>query len=241
MGKWLSSAVGSEDPVSARSVEWMAPVLAVARSSLFRWTFAALIVVDGVLAGLHLWNALTRHEHPDTLIARPFFNLGTDRGLGEIFDYGELAFCVGCAWRLFRMSGSRIYAATSLLYALALVDDSLGIHEFVGHHIAFITANHRLGELLTLSVAGGFAMVLLLSAFRKTKAPDKAFGLALLALFGLLALFAGLLDSLHVYVVIEETAELAAISLSCAFLVALDAHVRKRSDAQMLTEGRSAN
>lgn len=224
----------------AHAAERMEPILAIVRSPRFRWTCAGLFIADIGLAALHLWNAFTRHAHPQTLIAHRFFNLGTDRGLGELFDYGELVLCAVFAWRLFRITGSGVYGAASLLYAVALLDDSLAIHEFAGHHMAFITANHRLGELLTLSVASGFAMVLFLSAFRTTKAADKVFGGALLALFGLLALFAGLLDSLHVYVVIEESAELAVISLNCAFLAALYVRFKEQFQHQPSPKQRGA-
>lgn len=53
--------------------------------------------------------------------------------------------------------------------------------------------------------------------------------MALLALFGLLAAFAGLLDLFHVRVILEEGAELATLSLHCAFLAALFATAKLRS------------
>lgn len=60
----------------ARAAERMEPILAIVRSPRFRWTFAGLFIADIGLAALHLWNAFTRHAHPQTLIAHRFFNPG---------------------------------------------------------------------------------------------------------------------------------------------------------------------
>lgn len=200
----------------------------VVRTARFRWLVGVLFAGDFVMASLHLGNALTRHEHPERWISQPAFNLGTDRGFGEMFGYSQLAACVVFAFQLFRVRGSAVYALAAGLYLLALVDDVAAIHEYVGHHLRFLTTNHRIGELAAMCLPAGLALVLFVWTLRRTRKADAVYGAALLTLFSLLAVFAVFLDSLHVLVVIEETAELATVSLHCAFLFALSALVLRR-------------
>lgn len=206
------------------------PVWAVLSTPRFSWLLRYLLAIDACLGVLHMANALTRHEFPGALIALPIFNLGTDRGLGELFGYGKLIACAWFSWRLFSVRRSAAYATAGVLYLVALMDDAVAVHEYIGHHVAFISTSHRIGELLALTLAATAAAGLFIWALYKTPKADAALGVAILALFGLLAGFAGLLDVFHVLVIVEEGAELATLSLHCAFLAALySLAVRKTS------------
>lgn len=77
--------------------------------------------------------ALALHRlHVQGVLPSRFFRLARDRGFAEIIQYAKLAVILWMlvAWR--RARPARLLSAWIVLFAILLLDDALGIHEWLG-------------------------------------------------------------------------------------------------------------
>jgi hypothetical protein len=143
-----------------------------------------------------------------------------------------------------------IYLALILLFTVALLDDSLQLHEGVGHGIADALALHsfagrmspHLGELMVWTVLGAVLVTGGIAAFVRSPQPDRGNGLLLAGAFAVLVLFAVVADLAHVVVkyefrfrsadflftVLEDGGEQITLSLMCGLAVLIHREVRSR-------------
>lgn len=206
-------------------------VIAVLTTRAFAIVLASLLVVDALLLSLHVANVLLRNAGSHDLLARPFFNLGQDRGLGELFGYAKQFACALLLTSIWRVTRARVFVAFALLYLYGLVDDSMSIHEQIGHALKRRGYMKELGEAPALIAPSLFVIAMFAWEFRSTCREHRILGFAYFGLFAALAFFAVLLDALHVPVIIEDGGELITLSLHAAFTVSLYLRFRIRREA----------
>jgi hypothetical protein len=196
-------------------------VVAVLATREFAIVLASLLFIDALVLSLHVASVLLRNAGSHHVLARPFFNLGQDRGLGEIFGYAKLLACAILLTSIWRVTRTRIFLAFAFLYLWSLVDDSMSIHEQVGHVLKAHGYSKELGEAPVLIAPGLVTLAIFAREFRSTCREHRILGFAYLGLFAALAFFAVFLDALHVPVIVGDGGELITLSFHTAFTASL--------------------
>jgi hypothetical protein len=178
-------------------------VVAVLATREFGVVLASFLFLDALILSVHVANVLLRNAGSPSVLAQPFFNLGQDRGLGEAFGYVKLFACATLLASIWRVTRTRIFLAFAFLYLWSLVDDSMSIHEQVGHLLKARGYSKELGEAPVLIAPGLITLAIFAREFRSTCREHRILGFAYLGLFAALAFFAVFLDALHVPVIIE--------------------------------------
>ena len=175
----------------------------------------------------------------------PWFSLATDRGAGELFQYGKEAVLIGAGVVLFRRSRQWLYLALAALVAGLLLDDAFQFHERAGEALARAWSlpggdavrPQDLGEIAALALWVGPVVALAglayLRASAEARAHARAFGvgIALLAAFGvgvdlLHRTVAGVWGLDFALASLEEGGELAVMSVIVAAAVRVAAGPR---------------
>ncbi len=143
-----------------------------------------------------------------------------------------------------------IYLGLILIFTVALLDDSLQLHEGVGHALADALnletiagrMSPHIGELIVWMIFGVFLATAALAGFVRSPQEDRGNGLLLTGAFAVLVLFAVVADLVHVVVkyyfkfrggdflftVIEDGGEQIVLSLICGLAVLIYREVRSR-------------
>jgi len=201
---------------------------------------AALAVVDLLLAAASVITLLGPGGAEDE---SPWL-LETDGGWAELFGYAQEAvlalLLVSVAWRTRRL----IWAAWALLFAGALADDSLRLHENYGSwladrlevHLGFPerVAGLRLNDFGEIAVWGVLAVVPVVAIAVLHRRLDRSTRRADLGMAALATLFifcGAVVDQMHVLAMggpldiplgtLEDGGELLALSAMIAYVVAL--------------------
>ena len=196
-------------------------VVAVVITREFAIVLASLLVFDALIVSVHVASVLLRNAGSQHVLAQPFFNLGQDRGLGEVFGYVKLLACAVLLTSIWKATHTRIFLAFAFLYLYALLDDAMSIHEQIGDVLQVRGYRKELGEAPALVAPSLIAIAVFAREFRSTCKEYQALGFAYFGLFAALAFFAVFLDALHVPVVIEDGGELATLSFHTAFTASL--------------------
>ena len=218
------SKVGLREEVGAAC----ACIHEIARTRAFAWGLLMLLCADGVVVALHGMQVILRDAGSAHWLASPWFNLGSDRGLGEAVEYLKFALCGAAAFMLRRRLGARIYTTVAALYAWGLADNALALHEWAGDRAVGAGIDDDLGELAALTLVAAVSLSLLLRQLPLSSREERAPALIYLALFGLFTLFAVALDAVHTAVVLEDGGELVTLSVHAAYSFAL---LRPRASA----------
>ena len=201
------------------------PVLQRLSQSTNPVLLALLLSADVVFVLLHL--VLGSHH--------ALFNLGTDRGHSEVFQYIKeywiaIVLFVMC-WR----TREGIYGAWALLFAYLLCDDALLIHERVGVAWGSIfapTLGLRARDFGELAFSGsmGTGFVALITFFHlRCSSPARNVSRSMAVLLGVLVFFGVVVDMVHVaaYPVVRGTdrcrgrGEMVTMSLLASYVVHL--------------------
>lgn len=182
---------------------------------------AGLLAVNFALVGGHMADALAHLGDPAAVRTPSPWNLSTEWGVPEMFEYLLTGLCGLMALRLWRTTRATTYGLFALVYFAALADNALSLHEGAGHVLeAFGLADH-FGQFAVLSVFGLIALLAFSRAFKAVPEAERAASLLLCGLFAGLAFFSVGLDVLHVPVVVEDGGELMMLSLHTVFLKGL--------------------
>jgi hypothetical protein len=82
-------------------------------------------VVDACAVGMHFINEKSEHHSR-------FFRLARDRGFAEIIQYVKLGVIISLLVTWHKARPARVLKAWIILFTILLLDDSLGIHEWLG-------------------------------------------------------------------------------------------------------------
>lgn len=182
---------------------------------------AGLLALNFALLAGHMADAFSHLGEPAAIRTPSPWNLSTEWGIPEIFEYLLTALCCVMAARLWRMTQAGTYGFFALVYFAALADNAFSLHEGAGHALeAFGLADH-FGQFITLSVFGLIMLLAFLKAFKGVPDTERTASLLLCGLFAGLAFFSVGLDVLHVPVVVEDGGELVMLSLHTVFLKGL--------------------
>ena len=167
----------------------------------------------------------------------PNFDLGTERGYGEVF----FQMLIGWSIVLLVVVAVRTRAWIMLLWAVfalyLLADDYFTVHERIGTWFAQTVLyvgplSTHIGEALWLLTIGVLLIVSVAIAFRFSTTEARRTTLTVGALFGALALFGVGVDILHspfidlpivdpLFIALEDGGEIAVMSLLVTYLVSL--------------------
>ena len=193
-----------------------------------------LLAVDLLFITLHLLLMVFHHADQSNPLS-----LQADRGFSELFQYAKELFIVIALYRCALQMQSKAYLSWAALFLFLFLDDSLSIHEGLGHWIggAFLeqfgqTLPDGVGEL---TVAAGFGIPLLSGiafSFLRGDSYFQKVSLYLGALVGILIFFGVILDFATHYIhihskvtlllsVIEDGGELIAMSLITLYSIHL--------------------
>lgn len=167
---------------------------------------AGLLAVDFALLAGHMGDALTHLGEPAAIRTPSPWNLSTEWGVPEIFEYLLTALCCLMAARLWRTTQAGTYGFFAFAYLAALADNAFSLHEGTGH---------------ALELYGLIMLLAFLKVFKAVPDAERLSSLVLCGLFAGLAFFSVGLDALHVPVVIEDGGELVMLSLHAVFLKGL--------------------
>ena len=168
-----------------------------------RKVVGALLVVDVSLIGIHA--VLRVLKAAGTSAGIDFLDIESDGSLPEIFNYAKLGAVVLLLIAASRLARLGPFLVIALCFAIALLDDSLSLHERFGPQlaetlglptIAGIGSDH-VGEFLFLAVIGGFFATTLWLGWRRVQGALRRTYLQFVILLCLLGFFAGAVDALH--------------------------------------------
>lgn len=192
---------------------------------------ALLLLADIALIGLHL--SLKIFGEPSGYT----FDLGVDRGYGELVQYLKSLWAGALAALLAVRRRAAVLAAWALVCGYLLADDWFQLHERFG--AAFAERVPALGSLANdvgeLVWTGGVGLVLLTVVavtHVRAAARDRAVPAVLVVLFGVLVLLGIVLDAVHHTILeipafdvplttLEDGGELVALSVIVTFLFAV--------------------
>lgn len=205
---------------------------------------AGLLTLDvlliAIFASHRVYSAL--HDYLAPRLGRGLA-IGQDWSYAELLGYGKLTIIVIA---LIRCGKGRapIYPALATLFAVALLDDALRLHERLGADLASILALQHtfVGELLVWVSLGAFPVALSAAAFAKSPQEDRSNGILLLGAFAVLVFFAVAIDLAHVVIlrtfrlrivdsvltILEEGGEQLSLSLTCGLALLIQQEVRFR-------------
>lgn len=180
-----------------------------------------LLAVDFALLAGHMGDALTHLGEPAAIRTPSPWNLSTEWGVPEIFEYLLTALCCLMAARLWRTTQAGTYGFFAFAYLAALADNAFSLHEGTGHALELYGLADHIGQFIALSVFGLVMLLAFLRVFKGVPDAERLSSLMLCGLFAGLAFFSVGLDALHVPVVIEDGGELVMLSLHTVFLKGL--------------------
>lgn len=166
--------------------------------------------------------------------------LTNDWALPEIFNYVKFVVIVYLLVRVFAAIRQPVYLAWAFVYTVALLDDSLQIHEILGAYFGNMIEVTKLfeitlqadqgfrlqdsGELIVYALLGGAFFVVLGFGFLWSQPLHRRIGIGFALLLGSLAFFSVVIDLLDRFVVdygvvgtIEDTGEMLVISLTVGY------------------------
>jgi hypothetical protein len=167
----------------------------------------ALLLIDFVLIGLHVWHAwgtVGKIPAPEW-VQRPGLSLSRDRGLAEWLNYLQLSIAAGLLVVMaVRASAAPVLAAWAFALAVAVADDALLLHEEGGRALvvelglpaAFGFRGQDLGELLVWAGMAAIVLPVLVLTHRASDRPARAISWRLVLLLGALAFFGVAVDLL---------------------------------------------
>lgn len=204
----------------------------------FRLLFGLLLATDAAFISAHLLHSLT-----DAAFNDPQFNLGLDRGYGEIFQYVKEYWLIAVMGLLAFRRRSALYLVWAVLFGYLLLDDSMEIHETAGAHVQDMLpfdlsrGGQDLEEMIVSIVAGALFLLAGVAAYRFADKKARTASLYLLLLLGLLAFFGVVTDVLHgilvygrptispvvdpLFIAVEDGGEMVVMSCMVLFVLLL--------------------
>lgn len=245
-----STSTGSTGTRAASSAGLRARI--VARLSVP--VLVALVVADVAFIGVSVWH-LVLGERTGPWV------LETDGGHAEQFGYLQQGAVAVLLLVLALVTRRGVFLAWGSLYACALADDSLRLHENkgawladrIGEHLWFpdgllgLRAND-LGEILVWGLLAVVPLAAAILLHRRSDTDTRRDSLGIAALLALYVFYGGIVDQLHVLVMdtpigdavgtIEDGGEMIALSLTVAFAIGLFVAARRRREDAALAGGR---
>lgn len=193
--------------------------------------FVLLILTDFVFIFLH--GLLLIH-----ILSDPFFDLQKDFGFPEIYQYIKEFWIVLLFLFIFIKSKKLIFLAWTLVFIYFLIDDSIRIHETLGHFFVnyydinpgFRLRSQDFGELIVSFLFGLILLIFLsISYFFYSENQEKKISINILKMILALVFFGVFVDMLHIALpfgkselgIIEDGGEMIVMSVILSYVYEL--------------------
>lgn len=223
------------------------------RNAFLNPVLLSLLCMDAVFIGLHVAQGFLLHAGNNIgFLASDLWLLETDRGFPEVFQYIKALSAALLLWRLFRSHRNFAYSGWALAFLFVFLDDVSQLHEVFGDFLlAQLELPTVLGvdsflyveSLLWVIVA---ALLTIFIGYTYVREPaTRILSRRLFCLFGIVFLFAGLVDAVHasldasgsnllyvsVATVAEDGGEMIALSLlvTCVIVHCAEARAGRRA------------
>lgn len=211
-------------------------------------TMATLLIADMLLVTLHaslgfLILAGATSTFPEIL------RIDRDWSLGEVFNYFKWLALIGTSLALFYRKKSPIFLAIAIVCVVALLDDSLQLHESFSGPLTDALAfgwnwPRGTGELVFMAATGMLIAGPLIYGWRRSSHKVREQIVPLLTLFGGAIFCAGGIDFLHgqmtavapnsikagILGIIEDGGEMVFLSLMVSYVVGLISRSKPAAD-----------
>ena len=198
-----------------------------------------LLAANLVLALLHgAWFVCLRYGL-DAWPRDPMFSLNSNAGFAQAFSSAQTLLLIAVLLGLAQRTRALLYLALAAVFTVVLLDDALALNQLLGAPLADALGlvdrprllAQSLAEMLVYGALALPAVALLGIGWLRASATHRQAGTGFLALLGLLAFFATVMDLVHlafiksffgsrlVLALIEEGGEM--VTLSAALLLAL--------------------
>jgi hypothetical protein len=214
------------------------------------WFTGALLSLDVFFIAVFSAHTIYTAGYGATRILGPQWHIGNDLSYAEMFGYLKVAIIISILTLIRGKRQRPIYLALMLLFTVVLLDDSLQLHERVGHGIAEALAlqsfagwmSQQLGELVVWTVLGAILVTAATAGLVRSPQADRGNGLLLMGGFAVLVLFAVVADVVHAVIknefrfrgadfpltVLEDGGEQITLSLVCSLAVLIHRELRSR-------------
>lgn len=175
----------------------------------------------------------------------PLFSLSSNAGFAQAFNSVQTLLLITILLGLAQRTRELLYLALGAVFVVVLLDDALALNQLLGAPLADALGLVDRPRLLAQSTAemlvyGALALpilALLGAGWRRARPPHRQAGAGFLALLGLLAFFATVMDLVHlafiksffgsrlVLEVIEEGGEMVTLSAALLLALALARHL----------------
>lgn len=209
----------------------------------------ALVAIDLLFVAVHAGHAIGISLYNDDVPVLGWrWDIGEDLSYPEFFGYLKMAVIVALLLSIPRGRKRPVYLALGAIFAFALLDDALQLHERIGYRLAHALALPALGglrpvdlgELIVWAAVGVTLLAAAIAALVRSPPDDRSNGLLLLAAFGVLLAFAVGADMAHIilmdsfryadllFTVIEDGGEQITLSLTWGLAILIRREVRRR-------------
>jgi hypothetical protein len=167
---------------------------------------ATLLLVDFLFLALHVCHVFAAHFWAGSLPADRSFSLEQERSYSEWYEYAKTLACMLTLALCYLRRQQPAYAALSVVFAILLADNALGLHEHAGTLLSgtfgwagllFDSGPQAMGELSFFLLLGLGTTVMLAAAFRRSGREHRATAGLCLLLILVLAGFGVGVDLLH--------------------------------------------
>lgn len=158
-----------------------------------------LLLTDILFLLLHLLQVFT------PFISSGMFNVETDRGYAEFFQYIKY-FWAALIFAYLGLSNGKVYWSWAVLFSYLLIDDSLEVHERMGEFLAnklsfsegFLLRSVDYGEVLYALLVATTLFLAIALAYQQGNSAFRQFSRKMFKLFAIMAFFAVGVDMLHI-------------------------------------------
>jgi hypothetical protein len=234
---------------------WLAELLSYLRYSQAPKQAQRLIVlillVDLILLGAFLRWAYVEHYHLTTSVLYGDLRYSmVDGSFIELFGYLKEVLIIALAALASFYRPNLIYLGYMALFVVALLDDSLSLHENLGYQIGPVLGlSQQISEILVFGVMSFVPLIVMLRGFRLSHGRDRRNAEAMLLGFGLLMFCAVVMDFVHSAVVktygrgdtalslLEDGGELLSLTVTLLIMIRVVQFTRElaRADLRVLS------
>jgi hypothetical protein len=162
-------------------------------------SIALILLVDLVLLGVFLRWAYVEHYHITTSVLYGDLRYSmVDGSFIELFGYFKEVLIIALAALASFYRPNLIYLGYTALFLVALLDDSLTLHETLGHRIGPVLGlSQQISEILVFGFMSLVPLVIILRGYSLSHGRDRRNAEAMLLGFGLLMFCAVVMDFVH--------------------------------------------
>jgi hypothetical protein len=209
-----------------------------------QWLVGACLLIDLILLGAFLrWAYVEHYQITASVLHGDLRYSMVDGSFIELFGYCKEVLIIVLAALAFFYRPNLVYIGYMALFVVALLDDSLSLHETIGHHISPVLGlSQQISEILVFGVMSLVPLAVMLYGYWYSSGLDRRNAEAMLIGFGLLMFCAVAMDFIHsmvmkafgrgdtVFSLLEDGGELLSLTVILLIMVRVTQFVRDRAE-----------